>query len=439
MNALLDAARKKADQAELYWADEKLVDVLYRDYRLDRVNLSELSSVSLRVIADGRLGVAYGVTPQQEGLLDAAVDAAAHGQAVDFGFAPAADYPEVRNADERTRQQTSAELVGVCEAIKQRIQAKRPDISLMIRAQARAINRTVGTSHGADGVHASTASTVGFGAPIKGAGTGIYKSAFAVEPLRDVDALVDEFLTWYGWTATSSVPRTGHLPVILAPEAAFLFTIPLCAGISGASVARKTSPVFDRLDEPILGDALTVRDEPLRDGDPSSRPFDDEGVACWPRCLVEAGVLRGRLTDQYSAAKLGEDSSGNGYKRELFRSGTEVPVNTWPTHLTIDAGERPLSALLQEMDEGILLIGGMGFHSGNYPQGQFAVQAVGFHVVNGAVVGRLERTMVAGNIYQDFLDAELSIERRAVDSLGGPLLVPYIRASALQVAGDGGD
>jgi len=435
MNRLLAEARKIADQAELYWERVKTIDVLYRDYNLDRVSLTDLSSVSLRAIVDGRLGVSFGVSPNRQELVREAAAAAAHGGSAGFDFAPSADYPQVRNASDATDGQTAAELIDVCERIKERVQRERPDISLMISAHTQVRTLDVGTTCGAEASHRATASSVGFGAPIKGAGTGIYKSASSVDPIHDLEPLIEEFLEWYGWTEEASAPRTGRMPVLLAPEAAFLFALPLCAGISGAAVARKTSPIFDRVDEPIIGDGLTVRDEPLRDGDPASRPFDDEGVPCSPRCLVERGVLRGLLVDQYAGAKLGAASTGNGYKRELFRSGTEVPIHTWPTHLTIDAGTRSFRDMLTEMEEGILLIGGMGFHSGNYPQGQFAVQGIGFHVVRGRVVGRLERTMVAGNIYQDFLDADVSEERREVDSLGGPILTPYLRVDGLQVAG----
>ena len=77
----------------------------------------------------------------------------------------------------------------------------------------------------------------------------------------------------------------------------------------------------------------------------------------------------------------------------------------------------------------------MGFHSGNYPQGQFAVQGIGFHIRNGKIQGRLERTMVAGNIYQDFLDAQPSRERREVEGLGGAMLAPYLLVDALDIAG----
>ncbi|UCF10147.1 MAG: TldD/PmbA family protein, partial [Candidatus Bipolaricaulota bacterium] len=301
--------------------------------------------------------------------------------------------------------------------------------------QAKTATLRVETTRGADAEHRRTACTVRFGAPIKGAGTGVYKSLSTTEPIVDTDAAIEEFLEWYRWTETATTPATGRLPVVLAPEAAFLLVIPLCAGLSGVAVARETSPIFDRMGEPVLGDRLTVHDEATLHGSPVSRRFDDEGNACASRPLIENGILRGWLCDQYAAAKLGCDSTGNGFKRGLFQSGTEAPVSPWPAHVTIDGGERGARELISEIEEGILLVGGMGFHSGNFPQGQFAVQAVGFRITGGKIVGRLERTMVAGNIYQDFLDVEASRERHEVDVLGGPILAPYLRVEALDVAG----
>ena len=435
MNGLLTAARSKVDQAEMYWARRRRIDVLYRDYTLDRVSLDDLSSVSLRVIDDGRLGVSFGVTPDQREMIDQAKAAAAHGGRSVFDLAPAAEVADVDSFSDESSRLRSEDIVKLCEGIKELVQRRRPDISLMITARVEATTLAVETTQGACGEHRRTVTSVAFGAPVKGAGTGVYKAVSSVQPLDVPEALIEEFLEWYSWTETVSVPATGRLPVILSPEASFLFALPLCAGISGDAVARKTSPVFDRVGEIVVGDALTVRDEPLLAGSPFSRPFDDEGVPCTPRTLVEKGVLRGLLADRFSGAKLGTGSTGNGHKRELFRSGTEVPVHPWPTHLVIDPGEGTLAEMVARTENGVLLYSGMGFHSGNYPQGQFAVQGVGFHVLDGKVVGRLEGTMVAGSIYQDFLDVAVSGERREVDGLGGPVLAPYLRVGGLQVAG----
>ena len=79
----------------------------------------------------------------------------------------------------------------------------------------------------------------------------------------------------------------------------------------------------------------------------------------------------------------------------------------------------------------------MGFHSGNYPQGQFAVQAVGYHIVDGHVAGRLDKTMISGNIYEDLrrVDAVSRERRRSIVGLMSAGMEPYLLVDSLQVAG----
>jgi len=159
---------------------------------------------------------------------------------------------------------------------------------------------------------------------------------------------------------------------------------------------------------------LTIHENPLLAGSTDARAFDDEGVPCAKRPIIEKGVLKEFLYDQRIGAAMDRPSTGNGFKRTMFGSGNETAINPWFACPTIDPGDMSWHDLVKGLKEGLLITNGMGFHSGNYPQGQFAVQAVGFHIVNGAVVGRLDKTMISGNIYQDGKNVAAVI--RAVDS-----------------------
>ena len=436
MNPLMERAKKTVDQAELYWSRTHAIDVRYENYRLQAVTENDLSSVALRVVKDGKSGATYGVDPEQPNLLEEAAAAAEYGDPATFSFAPAADYPEVANYDERTAKLSSADLVEICESIKRRIAPERPDIPLLIQAGAERKRLVIETTHGAEASEESTGVGAGFGAPIKGAGIGVFKSFSSVEPKGADDALIEEFLEWYGWTETASTPSTGRLPVIFTPEASFLLTLPLWAGLDGDAVDKGTSPLIGKVGEQILSEKLTILDDPLSPGDNDARAFDDEGIPCQRRVLVENGVLQGYLLDLRTAAALGQTSTGNAVKRALFGGGTETQPNPWPLNIAIEGGATPYRDLIAGLEEGILLTSGMGFHSGNYPQGHFAVQAVGYHIRGGKVVGRLDQTMVSGNIYQDFLNIrDISTERRKAFGMLSGGLAPYILVDGLQVAG----
>jgi len=378
------------------------------------------------------------VSPEQPGLIEGARQAARFGDEAGFSFAEEADYEGVENYDPQSAKLKSDDLVGICEMVKEKIGQARPDIPLFIVASALTCELVIETTHGAAGRDTSTRVTLGFGAPIKGAGIGVYRSTASVSPV-DVDPeLVDQFLEWYGWTAVKSTPKTGRLPVILTPDAAYLFLLPLAAGLSGDAIEKGTSPLIGRIGERILSERLTVIDDPLRDRDPGARPFDDEGVPCQRRVLVEEGILRDYVIDLRTGAALGRRSTGNGLKRELFGGGTETRPNPWPVNLTVEPGETPYRDMISSLDEGLLITGGMGFHSGNYPQGDFAVQAIGFHIKNGKVIGRLDRTMISANIYKDFKNVRsVSRERRMTYTGMLPAgLIPYILIDSLRVAGE---
>ncbi|MCX6101332.1 MAG: metallopeptidase TldD-related protein [Candidatus Bipolaricaulota bacterium] len=439
MQDAMDRARGVVDSAELYWTRERTLSVGYGDGQLQSIVDNDLSSVALRVIDKGHLGSTFGLRPDEPSLVEQAVRAASYGDKATFSFAGAAEAPRVDHYDEEVARFTAEDLVRLCDAVRDAVRRVRPDVALHVHASATTTRRTVRTTLGADMDDRSTSLVLAFGAPIRGVGVSVNRSLGAVGSFATPLDLVDEFDTWYAWTEKVSTPRTGRIPVIFAPEASFLYLLPLSAGLAGNAIEKKTSPITERMGETILSPRLTLRDDALRAGDPASRPFDDEGVPCQRRTLVESGVLRGLLLDLRSAAALGLASTGNGIKRELFTAGTEIQPNPWAVNWIVEPGDSSLEAMIAELDEGLLVTGGIGFHSGNYSQGAFSVQAVGFHVRSGRVIGRLDRTMLSGNIYTDLLRIRsLSREaRRSYTSMlsAGGGCAPYVLVDSLQVAG----
>jgi len=435
MHKFIEQARSAVDQAELYWKRTHSITASYENNQLQEIAENDLSSVAVRVIHEGKLGSTFAVSPDQEGLVDQAKTAATHGDQATFSFAPQADYPSVEGSNPDTVGLSSENLVALCESTIDAIRTKRDDLALSVEAEVETQSLVVETTEGATGSFESAETLVSIGAPIKGAGIGVYKWGGSTRPLSTPQHLVEEFVEWYGWTEKTSTPKTGRLPVLFAPESSFLYLLPLWAGLEGGAVEKKTSPLTERLGEQILSDHLTVLEDPISPGSFGARPFDDEGVPCRKTAVVESGVLKSFLLDQRTASALGQSSTGNAAKRELFSGGTETKPSPWPIRWQITAGELPYREIIAGLDEALLIYFGMGFHSGNYPQGQFSIQAIGFHIKGGKVIGRLDNTMVSANIYEDFKNV------RAVSSETGPalgflnVLAPYVLVDSVQVAG----
>jgi len=435
MHQLIERAKNAVDQAELYWKQKHSIEVSYENNRLQEIAEDDLSSVAVRVINEGKMGSTFAVNPDQEGLIEQAKTASSHGDRATFSFASAGDYPAVEPVDAETAALTSEKLVTLCESTLDEIRSRRDDLALGVYASLEEQSLRVETTEGAQGHHNSAETQFVISAPIKGAGIGVYKVDLSTTPLTTPHGLIDEFLEWYGWTEKTSTPATGRLPVIFSPDSSFLYLLPLWAGLEGGALEKKTSPVVERLGDQILSEKLTIFEDSISPGGFGARPFDDEGVACGKRAVVENGVLQSFLLDQRTGSALGQASTGNASKRELFGGGTETKPTPWPLRWQMPAGTTPYRDMIASLDEALLVYYGMGFHSGNYPQGQFSIQAIGFHIKAGEVVGRLENTMISANIYEDFKNVrEVSAER-------GPSLgflnvqAPYVLVDSVQVAG----
>jgi PmbA protein len=127
---------------------------------------------------------------------------------------------------------------------------------------------------------------------------------------------------------------------------------------------------------------LQIDEDPFLLKGAASSPFDNEGVACRPRTLVENGVLQGYLLGSYSARKLGMQSTGNagGAHNILVRSTGHS-----------------LADLLQTMGTGLLVTELLG-HGMNMVTGDYSRGAAGYWVENGEIMHPVEEITIASNM-----------------------------------------
>ncbi len=102
--------------------------------------------------------------------------------------------------------------------------------------------------------------------------------------------------------------------------------------INGASVARGTSFLKEKLGQKIFASGIFVHDDPRRVRGPRSRVFDGEGTPTKAHALIEDGVLTTWLIDSRSARQLGMVSTGHASR------GTGGPPSPSPSNLWLAAG-----------------------------------------------------------------------------------------------------
>jgi len=180
---------------------------------------------------------------------------------------------------------------------------------------------------------------------------------------------------------------TRKTPVLFAPEVAAGLLGHLVGAIAGGAQYRRASFLLDAAGEKVMPDWATLAERPHLPRGQGSRSFDDEGVATADRDLVAGGVLSGYVLSNYSARRLGLETTGNagGISNLLMAPGGERP-------------EAPLEALGTGFYVTELIGQGVNPVTGDYSRG-----AAGFWVEGGRVVQPVEEVTIAGNLRDMFL------------------------------------
>jgi PmbA protein len=264
---------------------------------------------------------------------------------------------------------------------------------------------------------------------LAGAGTAMqrdydYSSAVHLADLEDAAAIGHSAGERAVTRLNPTRPKTGRMPVVYDPRVASSLLGHLVGAINGASVARGTTFLKDKMGERLFPAGVDIIDDPRRHRGLRSRPFDGEGVPTAMRMLVEDGVLLTWLLDTRSARQLGLRTTAHAGR------GTGGPPSPSSTNLFMRPGPLTPAELMADIKLGVYLteLIGMGVNglTGDYSRG-----AAGFMIRDGALAEPVAEITVAGTlpeIFAHLIPANDLRFRRGTDA-------PTIRVEGLTVAG----
>jgi PmbA protein len=219
-------------------------------------------------------------------------------------------------------------------------------------------------------------------------------------------------------------PRAGRYPVIFDPRVSSGLLGHFAGAINGASVARKTSFLRDRLGESVFAAGVTIVDDPLRLRGLRSRPFDGEGVRVARRELVSKGVLGSWIADSAAARQLGIEPTGHAAR------GVGGAPGASPSNLYMEPGRRSRGELLASVPEALLVVELIG-QGVNAVTGDYSRGAAGFMVRGGEIAEPVAEITIAGNLIEMFASLEPASDlefRRGIDA--PTILVPEMTVAA---------
>jgi PmbA protein len=266
-------------------------------------------------------------------------------------------------------------------------------------------------------------------AAIAGSGTGMEQDYDFTSTLHASDlGNADEIGRNAGERAVKRLnPRkvaTRRVPVVFDTRISGSLVGHVASAANGASIARKTSFLREKLGQKILAAGVDIIDDPLRHRGQRSRAFDAEGVATASLKLVEDGVLKTWLLDCATARELDLKTTGH-----ANRGVSSVP-SPGPSNLYMAAGKQSPAALIAEIEDGFYitdLIGsGVNMVTGDYSRG-----ASGFWIENGELTYAVSEVTIAGHLTEMF--ASLAPANDLTFRYGTN--APTLRVEGLTVAG----
>ncbi|MDD2439885.1 MAG: TldD/PmbA family protein [Methanosarcinaceae archaeon] len=220
--------------------------------------------------------------------------------------------------------------------------------------------------------------------------------------------------------------EAGKTEVILHPFAfADLMEAAFAPSLDADNVQKGRSGLIGKIGEELAASELSIYDDGLLEGGIETSISDDEGIPSQRTTVLEKGVLKNYLYDNYTAGKAGVKSTGN-----ASRGSYTAPPAVGLRNFII---AYPQSDLLSETTSGVFVNTLIGAHTANSLSGDFSVEARNaFTIKDGALEKPIKSLMLSGNAFE--ILKNISGAGRDVRKVGG-FITPSIRISDMNVIG----
>ncbi|GAA3841705.1 TldD/PmbA family protein [[Pseudomonas] carboxydohydrogena] len=433
---LVEAAKKAgADAADAVAVRGVSQGVEIRDGRVEESERSEGDDVGLRVLVGKRQAVVSTNDISGDNVATLAARAVAMAKvAPEDAFVGLAD-PALLAKDFPNLDLLDRDVPSLAELERRAHEAEEAGLAVkgVTKSSGASASSGIGgmvlvTSTGFHGAYLRSSQGLSMTA-IAGEGTGMERDYDFTSAIHGSDlAAPHEIGRSAGERAVARVnPRkvaTCKAPVVFDPRVAGSLIGHLIGAANGASVARKTSFLKDKLGQQLFDGGIRIIDDPLRVRGLRSQTFDAEGVTVKRRAIVDEGVLTTWLLDCATARELGMATTGHAHR------GVSSSPSPGAYNLHLEPGDVTPEELISDIKEGFYitdLIGsGVNGVTGDYSRG-----ASGFWIENGKLTYAVSEVTIAGHLFDIFKSmrpANDLVFKYGVNS-------PTVRIEGLTIAG----
>lgn len=385
-----------ASFAEIGYSKSESFSVQVQEQAIDEYEVSTSARMSLRVLFNGKEGIAYTeVLEDAEDLVARAIDNAR----------------VIEDKDEHPVQgaQTYRDVVQPTDPLKNLSEAEKIELAFelekkaleqdeVIRTQVAAVSSSSSYSSldNSLGLHAerySEGSNVVLG-PILKRGEEL-QNAYAYrwdEKATDLDSIVQEAVEKARKRFGGGPVPAGTYSIIMTKEAARSLLAGFWSIFSAEQEQKDLSFLKGKDGQVIASDLISIVSNPYLETNPVA--FDGEGSPTEFLQVVDHGVFKSFLHNLKTANKAGIQTTGH---------SSSLGSGISPGNLYIEAGTTAADTLPSILGNGLIIEVISGLHAGlNAVSGEFSLMAEGQLLENGEIVRPVEEITIAAN-YQDFM------------------------------------
>ncbi len=194
-------------------------------------------------------------------------------------------------------------------------------------------------------------------------------------------------------------PASERVTIVFDPFVTAQFLAILGGTMSGEAVMKGYSLFANRMGEEVASPLFTLVDDPTNPDAFTAGETDGEGLASRRNVLIDGGRLNTFVHNAYTARRMDAVSTGS-----AVRGYSTVP-GVGARALFLEPGTKSQRELISEIDNGVLIQGVAGIHSGVNPvSGDFSTGAEGLRIRNGELGEPLREITIASTLQKMLAD-----------------------------------
>ena len=423
------ALKNSCDAYEIFIDESRLIEL---DSKQDELNFAKEEieqGIGIRVIKDKKIGFAYTSNMDRigEACNQAIENSKLNKEDENYAFSQSEKVPNVKGVCDK--KFNDLDLDEAVELLKTVI-STASDSGCEITGSGFSASKGKSLIVNSNGVSIENEGTgFGIGLSVTIQKEGEIATAYNSESSRffDLDGvkLAEEVCDLAKSSLDTKAIETNDYDVVLDYYAATGLLRTFMGAFDGENVRRGRSILMDKMDAQIANPTLTVIDNPLLEKGMLSSSCDGEGSVSQKTDLIKDGILSSFIYDIYTANKVGEKTTSNGYRGSYLSTPMISPTNL----------EFKFSELknLEEIDRGVLTTSVLGAHTANPISGDFSVEASNaFKIENGELTDPINKAMISGNVFEIMKKVEgLNTEIKQY----GSFILPKLLVHDLRVVG----